>query len=131
RAAFRTGRAAREKEAASAEDLQERMSLGIDLVPATEEDARRAALVDFGIAQGESSSDVDQDAALVKPLFAVAGSSTADGNGTPNTKREEEQKGGKKRLKSELKASRTRDSLASALTRSTRTRHRPVPAPLL
>ncbi|KAI0416303.1 CWC16 protein [Xylaria grammica] len=129
RAAFRTGRAAREKEAASTEDLQERMSLGIDLVPATEEDARRAALVDFGIAQGESSIDGAKNAALVKPLFAVAGSSTADGGSTPNAKREEEQKAGKKRLKSELKASRTRDSLASALTRSTRTRHDPFLLP--
>ncbi|KAF2966791.1 hypothetical protein GQX73_g6785 [Xylaria multiplex] len=124
RAAFRTGRKAREEEAASTEDLQERMSLGIDLMPVTEEDARRAALVDFGIgARDESSHDGvtgHKDAALRKPLFAsTSGYATA-----PATKPEEEQTG-KKRLKSELKASRTRESLASAITRNTRASHDP------
>ncbi|KAI0860862.1 CWC16 protein [Xylaria cubensis] len=134
RAAFRTGRKAREKEAASTEDLQERMSLGIDLVPATEEDARRAALVDFGVAAALYIPNIDdaeetgldgtrkariRDAALTKPLFAtasVAGGTNAlskiDGASKPGE--------GKKRLKAEVKASQTRQSLASTVTRNTR-----------
>ncbi|TRX92138.1 hypothetical protein FHL15_007005 [Xylaria flabelliformis] len=134
RAAFRTGRKAREKEAASTEELQERMSLGIDLVPATEEDARRAALVDFGVAAALRTPDTDgtegtnidrakkariKDAALTKPLFAtasVAGGTTAaakiDGTPKPGDS--------KKRLKTEIKASQTRESLASTVTRNTR-----------
>ncbi|KAI0536377.1 CWC16 protein [Xylaria digitata] len=121
RAAFRTGRKAREKEAASTEELQERMSLGIDLLPVTEEDARRAALVDFGIAARDDSSHDGvtgpKDAALRKPLFAAM-------SGASTPKPEEERKG-KRRLKSELKASRTRESLASTITRNTRASHDP------
>ncbi|KAH8157026.1 hypothetical protein CIB48_g11218 [Xylaria polymorpha] len=134
RAAFRAGRKTREKEAASTEELQERMSLGIDLVPATEEDARRAALVDFGIAaaaldvgdteEEESSNDGARkaritDAALTKPLFAAASmvgstSTPATTDGTPKPGE------GKKRLRADIKASQTRESLASTVTRNTR-----------
>ncbi|RYC54984.1 hypothetical protein CHU98_g11223 [Xylaria longipes] len=134
RAAFRTGRKAREKEATSTEELQDRMSLGIDLVPGTEEDARRAALVDFGVAAALHISDMDdtekggndgarqtriKDAALTKPLFAstsVAGTinTPAKTVGTPKPG------DGKKRLKADIKASQTRESLASTVTRNTR-----------
>ncbi|TGJ86313.1 hypothetical protein E0Z10_g2419 [Xylaria hypoxylon] len=134
RAAFRTGRKARETEAASTEELQERMSLGIDLVPATEEDARRAALVDFGIGARDESRDDGvtraKDAALTKPLFALASGGTADSSAS-NPKPEEEQKGKKKPLKSELKASQTRESLASVITRNTRASHDPFLLPLI
>ncbi|GAP88247.1 putative duf455 domain protein [Rosellinia necatrix] len=136
RAAFRADRKAREKAAAGAEDLQERMSLGIDLLPATDEDARRAALVDFGIAAVLDSSATDEngnsratspnskDTALIKPLF---GSSAAIGvrnatskvNGNAVNRKLGERKG-KKQLKSEIKASQTRESLASEITRNAR-----------
>ncbi|KAI1274680.1 hypothetical protein F5Y07DRAFT_372509 [Xylaria sp. FL0933] len=144
RAAFRTGRKAREKEAASTEELRERMSLGIDLLPATEEDARRAALVDFGVGGLSDPSERDEgndrgpnstrtkDAALTKPLFAVSSApndikhatTSKTGSATSSAKSEEQQKG-KKRLKSEIKASQTRDSLASEITRNTRASHDP------
>lgn len=65
RSAFRAGRKEREATAAATEALQDRMSLGLDILPETEEDARRARLVDF--APGE-----DRDAALSKPLFETA-----------------------------------------------------------
>ncbi|KAI0453836.1 hypothetical protein F5B21DRAFT_269296 [Xylaria acuta] len=142
RAAFRAGRKAREKEAASTEELQERMSLGIDLVPATEEDARRAALVDFGVAAALDTNDMEErgngearrprttDAALTKPLFAtttttttIAGSTNAPSrtdNGSAIVQSGEQRKDGKKRLKAEIKASQTRESLASTVTRNTR-----------
>ncbi|KAI0442757.1 CWC16 protein [Xylaria telfairii] len=129
RAAFRAGRKTREKEAASTEALQDRMSLGIDLVPATDEDARRAALVDFGIAaaldMGESGDDGErkgriQDAALTKPLFGTASivpstSTPTKADGTPHPPGE-----GKSRLRTEIKASQTWESLASTVTRNTR-----------
>ncbi|KAF5134631.1 Coiled-coil domain-containing protein [Metarhizium anisopliae] len=75
RRAFRAGRKEREREAERAEDLKDRMSLGIDLVPATEHDATRAALVDFG--PGEDARAAQR--ALARPLFQTAG---GDGNGT-------------------------------------------------
>ena len=66
RRAFRAGRREREKDAAAAEELRGRMGLGIDLLPASEEDARRVAVVDFMPAEGADGGD-----ALVKPLFGV------------------------------------------------------------
>jgi coiled-coil domain-containing protein 130 len=64
RKAFRVGRKEREREADATEGLKDRMSLGIDLVPATEEDARRAKLIDF-----RPADDDGKDRALSKPLF--------------------------------------------------------------
>ncbi|KAI0407289.1 CWC16 protein [Xylaria palmicola] len=145
RAAFRTGRRAREDEAAGTEALRERMSLGIDLVPATDEDARRAALVDFGVAaildEAGSNNNRDgdavgamrtKDAALIKPLFPPPSSSSSvssakndsNSHAGPNPKPGAQEKG-KKLPKSELKASRTRASLASTITRNTRASHDP------
>ncbi|EFY91317.1 DUF455 domain protein [Metarhizium acridum CQMa 102] len=78
RRAFRAGRREREREAERAEALKDRMSLGIDLVPATEHDAQRAALVDFG--PGEDGQAAER--ALARPLFQTAG----NGDGTSGSK---------------------------------------------
>ncbi|KAI1193155.1 hypothetical protein F5X97DRAFT_315161 [Nemania serpens] len=140
RAAFRAGRKAREREAASTEDLQARMSLGIDIMPATEEDARRAALVDFGIAAtlgssesrdgGDDDDDGEtkakakiKDPALTRPLFGTTVPGGSRGSlethgGAAAPKRTE--KRSRHHLKSEIKASRARESLASTITRNTR-----------
>ena len=99
RKAFRAGRKERERDAAAAENLKGRMSLGIDLLPATEDDARRAALVDFGPA------DESSDRALSKPLFGGA-------------RRESLRPAGK--LKEEKAAAKRRDALASELMTNTR-----------
>uniref|UniRef100_A0A0B7K660 Uncharacterized protein n=1 Tax=Bionectria ochroleuca TaxID=29856 RepID=A0A0B7K660_BIOOC len=56
-----------ERDAAAGEELKDRMSFGYDLLPATEEDARRAALVDFDPAGG--SKGIEGARALAKPLF--------------------------------------------------------------
>jgi coiled-coil domain-containing protein 130 len=147
RAAFRAGRKTREKEATGTEDLQERMSLGIDLVPATEEDARRAALVDFGVAaaldDGGFGTDENgvakrtrKDPALIKPLFGSSSSSATSGSSS-NTKNAtsskldgvrpsnpksvaEPKSSKKKQLKSEIKAAQTRKSLTSEIVGNTR-----------
>ncbi|KAI0198177.1 CWC16 protein [Astrocystis sublimbata] len=149
RAAFRVGRKSREKDAKSTEDLRDRLSLGIDLLPATEEDARRAKLVDFGVADAlegrstdrekDESGDLEEDngererrakmndAALSKPLFAQ---STGSGRSSPaRTSTDAARMSGdgkkQKRLKAEIKASQTRESLASTVTRNTRVSHDP------
>ncbi|RYP92347.1 hypothetical protein DL770_001549 [Monosporascus sp. CRB-9-2] len=124
RAAFRVGRHAREGEARTAEDLRDRMSLGIDLVPASEEDARRAALVDFGPAAAAAEDHgggglLGGDKALSRPLF---GSPSI----APQQQKEQQQKPGsdgkkkKKRLKSEIAASQMRENLVSEIVGNTR-----------
>ncbi|KAI1763381.1 DUF455 domain protein [Hypoxylon sp. FL1150] len=113
RAAFRVGRHERERDAKTTENLRDRMSLGIDLLAASEEDERRAALVDFG----PSSTDEAGEAlmgrkALAKPLFSTTSQSKSvlpadDGKG-------------KKRLKSEVAAAQMRDHLVSEIVGNTR-----------
>lgn len=99
RKAFRVGRKERERDAAAGEDLKNRLSLGIDLVPATEQDAQRAALVDFGPEDDELGSK-----ALAKPLF-----NTAKERAPP-----------KGALKAEKEASRRKDKLTSEIMGNTR-----------
>ncbi|KAM5348697.1 hypothetical protein ACJ41O_008521 [Fusarium nematophilum] len=109
RRAFRQGRKERERDAAATEDLQDRMSLGIDLVPATEEDARRAALVDFGSVDDNdddvSASNNTRDRALSKPLFN-------------NGESKKPKPGGK--LKMDKEASKRKETLVSELMGNTR-----------
>lgn len=105
RKAFRVGRKSRESAAAATEHLKDRMSLGIDLVPATEEDSRHAALIDFGSAD----DDYVQDRALSKPLFDL-GSSTKKPQSSSKSSM----------LKSEKEASRRKESLVSELIGNTR-----------
>ncbi|KAK8069087.1 hypothetical protein PG994_005703 [Apiospora phragmitis] len=116
---FRVGRHAREKEGRASEDLRDRMSLSIDLVPAHDDDAKRAALVEFGsAANGGGAGD---NAALSKPLF---GNGAAAAQKTPSS-------AGKRRLKSENAAARMRESLVSEIVGNTRAAHDPflVPSP--
>ncbi|KAI1434062.1 CWC16 protein [Xylaria sp. CBS 124048] len=141
RSAFRAGRKAREQEAASTEDLQERMSLGIEIMPATTEDARRAALVEFGVAAALGASADTQmdntckakDAALVKPLFGTPLAHHATKTTTPDVSKPEtttaEKKGTGRLLKTELKASQTRESLASEIRCNTRVAQDPFLQP--
>jgi coiled-coil domain-containing protein 130 len=114
RNAFRAGRHVREKEAARTEELQDRMGLGIELLPETEEDARRARLVDFG-GVDDARQDVGVDKALARPLFETGPDrkeKKRDDDGAP--------KKGAKKLKSEIAATRTRESLVSEIVSNTR-----------
>ncbi|KAL2260590.1 hypothetical protein VTK26DRAFT_5354 [Humicola hyalothermophila] len=121
RRAFRAERHRREREAARADELKERMGLGIELLPETEEDAKRAALVDFG---GDGVADADGDIgvekALARPLF---------GGGEPPQEQERKKQKkdgdigstkGQRKLKSEIATSRTRESLVSEIINNTR-----------
>ncbi|KAK0110624.1 hypothetical protein ONS96_002227 [Cadophora gregata f. sp. sojae] len=62
---FRVGRKQREKDAGVAASIQDKMSLGIELLPEHEDDMRRARLIEFG----EVNSDAAVDKAISKPLF--------------------------------------------------------------
>jgi coiled-coil domain-containing protein 130 len=62
---FREGRKKREADGAVTVALQDRMSLGIDLLPANEDDATRAGFIEFG----EFSSEREVAKAVSKPLF--------------------------------------------------------------
>ncbi|KAI2466894.1 DUF455 domain protein [Annulohypoxylon bovei var. microspora] len=118
RAAFRVGRKERERDAESTEDLRDRMSLGIELVAATEEDARRAALVDFRPA---AAGDADLGRkALAKPLFAVGGAGVGVGVGMDAKDDGKNAKGKSKRLKSEVAAAQMRENLVSEIVGNTR-----------
>ncbi|WXC53536.1 hypothetical protein QX201_013178 [Fusarium graminearum] len=103
RKAFRVGRKERERDAKATGDLQDRMSLGIDIMPGTEEDARRAALVDFG------PVDDGQDRALLKPLFK-----TEEGKRKPV-----DSKSGS-RLKADKEVSKRKEAFVSELMGNTR-----------
>ncbi|KAI0133476.1 CWC16 protein [Xylariales sp. AK1849] len=102
---FRLGRHQRERDGKATEDLKDRMSLGTDLLPASEQDAKRAALVDFG----PSAEGAMVGKALSKPLFerVFPKASTPPMNG-------------KKRLKSEIASSQMRGNLVSEIVGNTR-----------
>jgi coiled-coil domain-containing protein 130 len=65
RRSFREGRKKREKEAGVTAALQDKMSLGLDLLPEHEDDVRRAGFIEFG----EVGSDRAVNKAISKPLF--------------------------------------------------------------
>ncbi|KAK4200824.1 CWC16 protein [Triangularia verruculosa] len=109
RATFREGRHKREKDAAVAEDLKDRMGLGIELLPEKHEDSLRAQLVDFGaIPEGLEKG---AEKALARPLFS------ANNN---NNKKQKEPNKAKGKLKSDLKAERMRENLAEEIRTNTR-----------
>jgi coiled-coil domain-containing protein 130 len=107
RRSFRVGRKEREKDAARDEEIKERMGLGIELLPATESDARRAALVDFG-ASAERDGYTSR-AAFSKPLFAPS----SEGKISSRTK-----KGGKPNAG--VESVKKKDALASEIVGNTR-----------
>lgn len=104
---FRIERHEREAEGKTTENLKERFSLGIDVLPAQAEDARRAALVDF---EPPAWRDGLEDRAVLKPLFGSATARLLQDSKPPE----------KKRLKAEIAASQMRDSLFSEIVGNTR-----------
>jgi coiled-coil domain-containing protein 130 len=68
RRTFRGERKGLEKLEANREALQEKMSLGIDLVDETEEDRQRAGMVDFGDDQSTAAKEAAR-ATRARPLF--------------------------------------------------------------
>lgn len=111
RRAFRVGRKQREMEAAATEGLKDRMGLGMELLPEREDDAKRAALVDFGRdQQGEGIK------ALSKPLFAIPNpKSTSTTTKTHSTSTLKDA-----RYKAEKEASRRKETFVTQFISNTR-----------
>lgn len=106
RRAFRVGRKEREKQAGLDEGIKERLGLEVELLPESEDDARRARLVDFGTGMVEKEEKV-----LVTPLFTnedlVMQGKTAD-------------KKPPRQLKSERVANKRKTALVSEIVGNTR-----------
>ncbi|KAK2613065.1 Protein saf4 [Conoideocrella luteorostrata] len=109
RTAFRVGRKGREKDQVKTDELRDRMGLGIELVPETEEDARRAALIDYG--SGEEHDGGKK--ALAKPLFKVATEKSIPSD-------DPRRKGSSHKLKAEKQAAYRKDAFVSAIVSNTR-----------
>lgn len=114
RKAFRVGRKEREKVAAATEDLKERMGLGMDLLPEREEDAKRAALVDFG---SRPDGEDEEDKALSKPLFA---STTTGSRAKAQQKASSSLAVKGTRLKAEKEASKRKETFVADVISNTR-----------
>ncbi|KAK3350038.1 CWC16 protein [Lasiosphaeria hispida] len=117
RKAFRVGRHEREKEAVKTENLQDRMSLGIELLPGSEADARHAALIDFGGA--DVDSDLPVEKALARPLFKSVAAQTGKARQGKN-ETGGKTTGTKRKLKSEIAAEKRRENLVSEIIGNTR-----------
>lgn len=131
RKSFRVGRHAREREAAKAESIKDRMGLAIELLPESEEDARRARLIDFGRAPSPPPSASASVAAageaekvvFSRPLFlGDGGSKSGDEAATISTNGEKKMAGKKppKKLKAEVVASKRKETLVSEIMGNTR-----------
>lgn len=129
RRAFRVGRHARERDAGVAEEIRSRLGLGIELLPESDEDARRARLVEFGTRPpgGDGAMGVGVDGeettVLAKPLFGGGGGGGRTKEEVSVVEKTSSSRGkGKKgrKLKSEVAASRMRDSLVSEIVGNTR-----------
>lgn len=123
RKTFRVGRHAREREAAKADNIKERMGLGIELLPESEEDAQRARLIEFGRAPAGAARDANEGreaekAVFSRPLFGAASDKDDAKNmqrGSDVTKRKPP-----KLLKAEILASKRKESLVSEIMGNTR-----------
>lgn len=115
RKAFRADRKEREGEAAKTEALRDRLGLGIELVPGTEEDARRAALMDFG-----ADDDGGGDKAMAKPLFNNSSSSKRSASKSQSQSQLSKNAGGKPNLKSEREANRRKEAFVTTVVSNTR-----------
>lgn len=114
---FRAERKVREKQQAHDENLKERLGLGMELLDETEDDKRRAELVDFG------STELDTSAVVKRPLFAdaekTASSKVMDRKGL--TKAEKEATVRKEKLAHEIRGN-TRAVMDPFLSNQNRTK---------
>jgi coiled-coil domain-containing protein 130 len=112
RKTFREERKKLEKESAATQDLKDKMSLSIDLLPATEMDSMRASLVDFGA----SEDSEPPNRALAKPLFPAKPSRKQNAVGGESQRSKDKAR----KLKSEILASKRKESLVSEIIGNTR-----------
>ncbi|KAF2825222.1 DUF572-domain-containing protein [Ophiobolus disseminans] len=103
RRGFREKRREWKKEDKHREGMQEKFSLGIDIVDETDGDRVRARMIEFG------GDITDEDSVAWKPLFE----DKAEDRAIESTK-------GMKKLKAEVKAEKSRQSLQKALVGNTK-----------
>lgn len=117
RRAFRVERKGLEKAEADREALKDKMSLGIELVDETEEDRRRAEIVDFGEDQNLAESMATR-ATRVRPMFEDRSRNSS----SKPEKRGKREKGIIKpgKARATLRVTDRKDSLRSELTGNTR-----------
>ncbi|KAF2009376.1 DUF572-domain-containing protein, partial [Aaosphaeria arxii CBS 175.79] len=104
---FRGKRKAAEREDGIKEGIQEKFSLGLEIADEVEGDAARARLVEFGAHDGGDSE------AERKPVFAIQRTNV-------NGAADEKSLSKTKKLKSEIHAEKTRNSLQQSLVGNTR-----------
>lgn len=113
RRSFRTERKGLEKAAANREALQDKMSLGIELVDETEGDRQRAGLVDFGDDRSAIGTAAFQ-ATRTRPMFEAAVSEKSSDAKSQKAKRS------LRETKADILAARHKASLRHELTGNTR-----------
>jgi coiled-coil domain-containing protein 130 len=106
RKGFRETRKTWKKEEKHKEGMQEKFSLGIDIVDETEADRMRARIIEYG---GSGADDRDHDAAVWKPLFKDM-----------DDHKPLKAVGGAKKLKSEHMADESRRALQQTLVGNTK-----------
>lgn len=116
RKAFRAGRKVREHEASVAGALQDKMSLGIDLLPENEDDARRATFVDFGAVDPAQA----MAKAISKPLFTTT---DIPSKSSPESKKKSKSSAGK--LKAVEESEKRKADLAAEIRGNTRAKMDP------
>ncbi|KAF3389354.1 Coiled-coil domain-containing protein 130 [Penicillium rolfsii] len=97
RRTFRGERKGLEKLEANREALQDKMSLGIDLVDETDEDRQRAGMVDFGNDQSTAAKEAAR-ATRVRPMFESMDAKRSQGS----EKRDKERKMSRRAREAEL-----------------------------
>ena len=101
RQAFRDGRHTREKDSRVTAALQDKMSLGLDLLPENEDDARQAKHIEFG----EFDHDKAVAKAAAKPLFTIKEKSS-------RKEAKSSSKHSKKRIAEDLAKKKSADAIA-------------------
>ena len=118
---IQTERKRLQTQAANTAALQDKLSLGIDLLPESEEDAIAAKLVDFG----EASIDEEDIGDKVREIL-VGKAMFENGHRGRQKEREYRKEGGKQGMtKAQLQAEEARIGLSNKLRKNTRTRMDP------
>jgi coiled-coil domain-containing protein 130 len=115
RSAFRVERKEREHDAGVAGRLQDKMSLGIELLPENEDDVRRAGYIEFG----GVDPMLEMSKAISKPLFAPENTTKTSGSKSGEGKRMA------KKPKAEQLAAKRRADFAAEVRDNTRAKMDP------
>lgn len=114
RRTFRSERKSLERAAANREALQDKMSLGIELVDETDEDRQRAGMIDFGEDRSVLGTEASRKT-RVRPMFE-----TSTPEKSSNTQPQKSERSSLAQTKTDRLAARHKSSLRHELTGNTR-----------